>query len=120
MLNLEDCGVTTGNMPARSPYGRAGFQPRRKRTRLRPPTACAAIPAQSPPYGVDFRALCRCLLATEFLIATHPSSETHTTDSKHRTSLILIATVKAFLNSPHQAGAMTTRVTRHRRKAVAG
>jgi hypothetical protein len=35
---------------------RAGFQPRHKRTRLSPPTACAGLPAQLPPYGLDLRA----------------------------------------------------------------
>jgi len=45
---------------------RAGFQPRRKPTRLRPPTACAGVPAQSPPYVVDLRAFRRGPLATAF------------------------------------------------------
>jgi hypothetical protein len=45
--------MTTGNEPARSSHGRAGFQPRRKRILLCPRTACAASPAQSPHCGVD-------------------------------------------------------------------
>jgi len=39
-------------------------------------------------------------LATDFLIATHPSSEIDTTHSQQTGSQILIATVNAFSNSP--------------------
>jgi hypothetical protein len=43
---------------------RAGFKPRRRQMLLRPSTACAGSPAQSPPYGVDVRAVLEGPLAT--------------------------------------------------------
>jgi hypothetical protein len=69
--------VTTGNKLARSTRGRAGIHPRRKRTLLRPSTACACLaarwradpPAQSPHYDVGFRAW-----PTRSLPAVHPIS----------------------------------------------
>ena len=98
MLNLERYRMTTGNKPVRSAYGRAGFKPRRKRMRSRPPSACAVSPAQrapsaaegSPPYGVAFRAFRRLALAThhsslatEFLLATLLRVGIELTYSKH-------------------------------------
>jgi hypothetical protein len=61
MLNAATCQMTTDNNPMRSTYGRAGFQPRRKRMLLRITTACAclaaswraALSAQLLPYDVD-------------------------------------------------------------------
>jgi hypothetical protein len=49
----KTCQLTTDNNAMRSTYGRAGFKPRRKRRRLRPSTACAALPAQLLPFDVD-------------------------------------------------------------------
>jgi len=47
-------GLLLARPPAsRKPHGRAGVHPRRKRIVLRPTTACAESPAQSPPYDVD-------------------------------------------------------------------
>jgi hypothetical protein len=100
--------MATGNQPARSPYGRAGFKPRHKQTRLlRPgrlrgtplslPTACAASPAQSSRWRVDVRSFCQGPLPTASvkakkrparqpfggLTATVPKSKIESTDSKH-------------------------------------
>jgi hypothetical protein len=66
--------MTRGSRPAKSSQGRArlvrpgrirgaGFKPRHKPTRLSPSTACADLPAQSPPYDVDVRA---CLSGSMF------------------------------------------------------
>jgi hypothetical protein len=66
--------MTRGSRPAKSSQGRArlvrpsrirgaGINPRHKPTRLSPSTACADLPAQSPPYDVDVRA---CLSGSMF------------------------------------------------------
>src|ERR1700674_3273778 len=75
MLRMEKHQMTRGSRPAKSSQGRAGINPRRKRTLLSPPTACACLaarsvcesasfledwradlPAQFPPYDGDVRA----------------------------------------------------------------
>jgi hypothetical protein len=66
--------MTRCSRPAKRSQGRArlvrpgrirgaGFKPRHKPTRLSPSTACADLPAQSPPYDVDVRA---CLSGSMF------------------------------------------------------
>jgi hypothetical protein len=55
MLSMESPIVACEKQHARRPSDlcRAGFQPRHKPTGLCPSTACAASPAQSPPYDAD-------------------------------------------------------------------
>src|SRR5271155_3327393 len=77
--------MTTGNVPVRSAYGRAGFKPRHRLTPLSPPTACACLaalwradrPAQLPPYRVAVRApnLCRAWLNLSRPPRTEPRGE---------------------------------------------
>jgi hypothetical protein len=97
--------VTRSSRQAKTSQGRArlvrpgrirgaGVHPRRKPTPLSPSTACAASPAQSPPYGVDRRASLQCddtrlpssnlRGANKGLMETHPNSEFEPNNCNHR------------------------------------
>jgi hypothetical protein len=107
MLRTEIFHLATGNQLAHGSHGRAGIDlsrtelrgPRRKPTCVRPPTACAGLPAQSLPCGVDVRALGPDSLATRhsplaaaFLTATVPNSKIQLSPWEPTLSQFLIAT----------------------------
>jgi hypothetical protein len=72
--------MATGNQPARSPYGRAGFKPRHKQRRTSHPTACAGSVAQSSPCA----ARSSLQQANKRLMETYPNSDFRLTNWNHK------------------------------------
>jgi len=123
--NLCRAWLNLSRPPRTEPRGEEPREPRHRPTRLSPFTACAAPPAQSPPYGVDLRALCRVSLSTnhwslvtEFLPATLPKAKIESTYSKH--TRCENPTRNRFALSGKAPSAGPRRQAKHKRKEVAG
>src|SRR5271155_4661969 len=123
--NLCRAWLNLSRPPRTEPRGEEPREPRHRPTRLSPFTACAAPPAQSPPYGVDLRALCRVSLptnhwslVTEFLPATLPKARIELTHSQRTT--YQNSTRNKFALSGNAPSARPPGQTNHKRKEVTG
>jgi hypothetical protein len=104
-----------GRERGRGSRGRAGIYPRHKHGRPCFPTACAGFVAQSPPCGVDLRAMCRgplvtphSPLTTSFLIA-NGILESPLTFSKQTTAILPNREKFRVSNTCKPASGMTLR-----------